>query len=82
MKSYEAAGEKRISDERKKLGGLRRAEADKKFRSIPFLVIGDEGEKGFSQKNRRVETLSISLNNFEIFWTLHLINFQTSKRHI
>ena len=59
-KPYEAAEEKRLNDERKKCVGLRRAEADKKLRSILFLALGDEANRVFSQTNPRVKTLSIS----------------------
>ena len=51
MKSYETAKEKRIYDEIKKFGGLKRAEADKKLKSISFLVLGNDGTRVFSQKN-------------------------------
>ena len=42
MKSYEAAAEKQINEEKLKLIWLRRAEADKTFRSILFLAHGNE----------------------------------------
>ena len=39
-KVYEAAKEKRINKEKKRINRLRRAEADKKLRSILILAIG------------------------------------------
>ena len=66
MKIYKAAEEKRIN-KRKKIGVLRRAEADKKLRSILFLALGNEGKKVFSQKNLTVKNFSIS---FKEFWDL------------
>ena len=66
MKQYESAEEKRINEEKRKFNGMRRTEADKKLRSILFLVLGSEEKKVFSQKNPRVKILTISLE----FWTL------------
>ena len=42
-------------------------EADKNLRSILFLALGNEGKRVFSQKDPRVNVLSIS---FEDFWDL------------
>ena len=68
MNSYEAAQFKRISDETKKFGGLRRAEADKKLRSIICIALGKKRRKGIlSKKNTRVKILAIY---FRKFWDL------------
>ena len=46
---------------------MRRTKADKKLRSILFLVLGSEGKRVFTQKNPRVKILAIT---FSEFWTL------------
>ena len=67
MEQYEAAEEKRINEEKRKLIGMRRAEADKKLRSILFLALGSERKRGIAQKKSRLKSLTIS---FTEFWTL------------
>ena len=39
MKPYEADEEQRMNEEKEKINGLRRAEVDKKLRSILFLAL-------------------------------------------
>ena len=67
MKQYESAEEKRINEEKRKLNGIRRTEADKKLRSVLFLALGSEGKRVFTQKKPRVKILAII---FSEFWTL------------
>ena len=69
MKSYEAAEEKKTNDKRDIFGGLRRAKADKKLRSILFLPFGKEGKRVFSEKNIGVKIHPFLLRNFETSWT-------------
>ena len=59
--------------QKKKFGGLRRAEADKKLKSILFLTLGNERKTVFSQKSPRVKILSIS---FEEIWGLLDLTFK------
>ena len=60
MRVYEHSEDKRIAEEKLKLGDLRRYEVDKKVRSILYLALGAEGKKVFSQKHPRVKVLAIS----------------------
>ena len=67
MKQYEAAEEKLINEEKRKFNAMRRAEVDKKLRSILFLALGSQVKRVFAQKNPRLKILTIS---FTEFWTL------------
>ena len=51
-------------EEKRKLRGMRRYEADKKVRSIPYLALRAEGKRVFSQKHPRVKFLAISFKDF------------------
>ena len=68
MKQYQAAKEKRINEEKRKINGMRRTEAYKKLRSVLFFSSREQKKKGvFTQKNPRFKILAIS---FTEFWTL------------
>ena len=64
MRVYEHAEDKRLAEDIRKLGGMRRYEADKKVRSILYLALGAEGKRVFAQKHPRVKVLGISFKNF------------------
>ena len=64
MRVYEHAEEKRLAEEKRKFGGMRRYEADKKVRSILYLALGAEGKRVFAQKHPRVKILGISFKEF------------------
>ena len=59
MRIYDQSEEKRMVEEKRKLRGMRRYEADKKVRSILYLALGAEGKRVFSQKHPRVKFLAI-----------------------
>ena len=63
MRVYEHAEDKRI-EEKRKIRGMRRYEADKKVRSILYLALGAEGKRVFAQKHPRVKILAISFKEF------------------
>ena len=65
MRVYKHAEDKRIAEEKRKIGRIRRFEADKKVRSILNLALGAQGKRIFDQKHPRVEVLGISFK--EIF---------------
>ena len=48
MRVFETTEDKRILEEKRKFGGVRRYEADKKVRSILYLALGVEGKRVFS----------------------------------
>ena len=54
-----------IKSETKKFNGMRLEEADKNFRSILYLALGNEGKKIFGRKFTRAKALQIS---FKEFW--------------
>ena len=56
----ENAEDKIIIEEKRKIGGLRKNEADKKVRCILYLALGSLGKRVFSQKHLIVKVLSIS----------------------
>ena len=60
MRVYEHARDKRMAEEKRQFGGMRRYEADKKVRSISYLALGAEGKRVFAPKHPRVEVLGIS----------------------
>ena len=64
MRVYEHAEEKRLAEEKRKLGGTRRYEADKKVSSILYLALGAEGKRVFTQKHPMVKVLGISFKEF------------------
>ena len=64
MRVYEHAEEKKLAEEKQKFGGMRRYKADKKVRSIMYLVLGAEGKKVFAQKHPRVKVLGVSFKDF------------------
>ena len=64
MRVYEHAEEKKLAEEKRKFGGMRRYEADKKVRSILYLALRAEGKKVFAQKHPRVKVLGISFKEF------------------
>ena len=64
MRVYEHAEEKRLAEDKRKFGGMRRYEADKKVRSILYLALGAEGKRVFAQKNPRLKVLGISFKEF------------------
>ena len=64
MRVYEHAEEKRLAEEKRKFGGMRRYEAYKIVRSILYLALGVEGKKIFAQKHPRVKILGISFKKF------------------
>ena len=64
MRVYEHAEDKRIAEGKRKFGGMRRYEADKKLRSILYLALGAEGKRVFAQKLPRVKVLGISFKEF------------------
>ena len=49
MKIYDNAEDKRIADEKRKIGGMRRIEADKKVRYNFYLALGSKGKSVVSQ---------------------------------
>ena len=49
MKVYDNAEDKRIAEEKRKIGGMRRIEADKKLRFILYLALGYKGKSVVSQ---------------------------------
>ena len=64
IRVYEHAEDKRIAVEKRKFGGMRRYEADKKVRSILYLALGAEGKRVFAQKHPSVKVLGISFKEF------------------
>ena len=64
MRVYEHAEEKRLAEEKRKFGGMRRYEADKKVRSNLYLALGAEGKRVFTQKHPKVKILGISFKKF------------------
>ena len=62
-KLHEHTEDKRIAEEKRKFGGTRRYEADKK-RSIFFLALGAKGKRVFAQKHSRVKVPAISFKDF------------------
>ena len=64
MRVYEHAEEKRLAEEKRKFGGMRRYKADKKVRSILYLALGAEAKIIFAQKHPRVKVLGISFKEF------------------
>ena len=47
MRVFEHTEDKRTREEKRKLGGMRRYEADKKVRYILYLALGAEGKRVF-----------------------------------
>ena len=64
MRVYGHAEEKRLAEEKRKFGVMRRYEAEKKVRSILYLALGAEGKRFFAQKHRRLKVLGISFKEF------------------
>ena len=64
MRVYEHAEDKRLAEEKRKFGGMRRYGADKKVRSILYLALGAEGKRVFAQKHPRVKVIGISFKEF------------------
>ena len=64
MRVYEHAEDKRLAEEKRKFGGMRRYDSDKKVRSILYLALGAEGKRVFAQKYPRVKVLGISFKEF------------------
>ena len=62
MRVYENAVDKKILEEKRNLGGMRRNEAEKKIRSILYLAL--YGKRVLSQKHPRMKVLSISSKDF------------------
>ena len=64
MRVYENAEDKRLAEEKRKFGGMRRYEADKKVRPILYLALRAEEKRVFAQKHPRVKVLGISFKEF------------------
>ena len=64
MQVYEHSEDKRIAEEKRKFGGMRRYQADKKVRFILHLALGAEGKRVFSPNHPRVKILAISFKDF------------------
>ena len=75
MRVYENSEDKRILEDKRKIGGMKRNEADKKVESNLYLALGAEGKRVFFQKHPRVKVLSM------FFWTSGSSICQTSNHY-
>ena len=68
MRVYQHA-EDEIIAEKRKFGGMRKYEADKKVRSILYLALGAEGKRVFAQKHPSVKILEVFKEFFDLLET-------------
>ena len=80
MRVHEHAEDKRLAEEKRKFGGMRRYEADKKVRPILYLALRAEGKRVFAQKQPRAKVLGILFK--EVFELLEAAFIKpTNKRY-